>query len=221
MPLSSTSLGASRALQEAIACLHTTSKTSTVGHYWVTGLNGALVGPRVATDTLNTEGAHRVNSVRINSTELIELFKTGLDWHFLFKPTLSSNSDTWKLLPGSVLRWPRGYWTLYKKKQRFSPNQQPKFFCSETWILYPPSEKLHPASSTSPEPTATEKGSLFPNILLKLGHYEAKQAKFTGPGGISHSVTQEKLLCPVQSFFPTSYGHSPRTHLVFEQCHTT
>lgn len=69
---------------------------------------------------------------------------------------------------------------------------------NETWILYPPSEKLHPASSTSPEPTTTEKGSLFPNILLKLGHCEAKQAEFMGPGGISHSVAQEKLLCPFQ-----------------------
>lgn len=89
----SMSLGASRALQEATACLHITSKTSTSSHYWVTELNVALVGPRVATDILNTKKAHRINSDRINSAELIEVSKTGLDWHFLFKPTLCSNSD--------------------------------------------------------------------------------------------------------------------------------
>lgn len=225
MSLGSTSLGASRALQEATACLHTTSKTSITGHYWVTGPNGALVCSRVAIDILNTEGTHRVNSVRINSRELIEFSKTGLDWHFLFMPTLCSNSDTWKLLPGSVLRLPGDYWTFYKKNRGgWKRKYAPKLLFwrkSEIWILYPPSEKVHPASSTSPEPTTTEKGSLSPNILLKLGHCAVKQAKFMGPGGISHSVAQEKLLFPFQSFFPTSCGHSPWTHLVFEQCHTT
>lgn len=117
MSLGSTSLGASRGLQEATACLHTTSKTSITHHYWVTGPNGSLVCPRVATDILNTQGAHRVNSIRINSRGLIEFSKTGLDWHFLFTPTLCSNSDTWKLLPGSVLRLPGDYWTFYKKNR--------------------------------------------------------------------------------------------------------
>lgn len=42
--LSATPLGARKALQEATACLHTTSQIPTTGHYWVTGLNRALVG---------------------------------------------------------------------------------------------------------------------------------------------------------------------------------
>lgn len=47
---------------------------------------------------------------------ILRHLKLALIWHFVFMPTLCSNSDTRKLLPG-VLRLPVVYWTFYKKKQ--------------------------------------------------------------------------------------------------------
>lgn len=200
MSLGSTSLGASRALQEATACLHTTSKTSTIGHYWITVLKGALVGSRVATDILNTERAHSVNSVRNNSTELIELSKTGLDWHFHFKPTLCSNSDTWKLLPGSVLRLPRDYWTFYKKKQSWmKKNLCTKVFLQEDWDLDSVSSIWKVTSCKFHIPRAHNywKGQPIPLHPAETGSLSSKAGKIHRPRRYKPLCRPREITLPI------------------------
>lgn len=193
-------------LQEATACLDVASKTSTSGHYWVTELNGALAGPRVGpTDILNTKRAPRVNSVRINSTELIEVSKTGLDWHFLFKPTLCGNSDKWKLLPGSVLRLPRDYWTFYKKKQRWvKKNLCTKVVLQEEWDLDSVSSiwKATPCKFHIPRAHNYWKGQPIPQHPAETGSLWSKAGKIHGPRRYKPLSPKRNYFAHFSHFFP-------------------